>query len=77
MSMEWQLIDSAPEDGTEILGAKLYESGWVRDIARYTELQTIPTVKRGWTDGNIDEYGDYVEWKPTHWHPLPEPPSSP
>jgi len=60
MSGGWKPISTAPKDGTEILGY------WARSkVYGLTEW-------RG--DGWIDEEGDPVS-DPTHWMPLPEPPT--
>lgn len=63
--MDWQTIDSAPDDQRSILGgharSKIMKVCWRRAIGddRY-------------------EYGAGPEkcWRPTHWMPLPAPPAS-
>lgn len=61
---EWQLIDSAPKDGSLILTARKLSSGWTYDIAWWT--------KYGWDDG--EPVGGPFE--PTHWKPLTPPTAS-
>lgn len=81
---EWQPIETAPKDGTEIIGCFSDNYGY----------QDEPTVFGPWTirwKGNMwvsswDGYGvieymgdfgtDYKtpDVQPTHWLPLPEPP---
>ena len=64
--MEWQQIETAPKDGTEILLAcalPLVDIGlcyWRND-----------NVMVGWTWGLGKEFRN-----PTHWMPLPDPPSN-
>jgi hypothetical protein len=59
---EWRLITTAPKDGTEIF-VFWYESGWpIMALASWDPIQS------GWYDGEWDVC-------PTHWMPLPEPPT--
>ena len=69
---EWQDIASAPKDGTPILGASEVIDGlWVQTTVR-------------WESGGdgywgllvVGTYAEDGEWWPTHWMPLPEPPSN-
>ena len=55
---DWQPIDTAPKDGTEVL------LWWFRRhvVGSY--------VAGGWTDESLGQY----DVSPTHWMPLPEPP---
>lgn len=62
--MEWQPIESAPKDGTDMLvcwcrGGTMAVACWWSD---------------GWYEANDDIR--YVS-EPTHWMPLPNPPVSP
>jgi hypothetical protein len=63
MIMEWKPIETAPKDGTPVLG---YHTG------------KMTTVYWGlWNEWQLVEPGAYAEeddWRPTHWMPLPEPP---
>lgn len=60
--MIWQPIDTAPRDGTKILGCEAHDGE--------PYLQVIEWGQFGWVfaDG---EYGMF----PTHWMPIPEPPN--
>lgn len=60
----WQPIATAPKDGTVILGAHLWPSG-------NADIYTCKFVDE-WTD----DMGDAVELPPTHWLPLPPPPTT-
>ncbi len=81
---EWQDIETAPRDGTEIL---VWRSDAGVFLARYTSMDVFLTA------GELEDYDDadiYIEdWfyadfvqggrldkseAPTHWMPLPEPP---
>jgi hypothetical protein len=68
LSMEWMPIDSAPKDGTPVLG-------WSLDFG-YRD--TVWGSKRpGWGPDWLWEEpmdGYTATWEPTHWMPLPKPP---
>lgn len=75
---EWKTIDTAPQDGTPILG-------WSADFgARQTASRTYTPGSPGHAQGRTDRWWDWVEeyantahrWHPTHWQPLPSPPST-
>lgn len=65
---EWQYIETAPKDGSDIL---LYEKSscfpevWV---GHYTIYNDEPT----WTDGD----DSLVNTNPTHWMSIPKPPNN-
>lgn len=62
-ALEWRPIETAPRDGTSML---LYPSvylGLPCGIGHYV------TRRESWQEG------PYTEVRPTHWRPLPEPPS--
>jgi len=62
---DWQPIATAPKDGTTVL---LFAPGW-------------DSAKTGWTFGKDDwqdcpfHHHGYPAYEPTHWMPLPAPPS--
>ena len=66
-SDEWKPIETAPKDGTEILMWSQYD-GIV--VGHYS--------KSVWADGWIiyDARSDTIELHPTHWMPLPQPPTA-
>lgn len=58
---EWQPIETAPKDGTDIL------VGFAG--------QDRPPVVVGWFDDWLEyDSVNILKGKPTHWMPLPEPP---
>jgi len=68
--MEWQPIETAPKDGTEIWA---YNGEQVR-------MHWITWEHEG-ESGGMWQYADEILsdvapdcWQPTHWMPLPEPP---
>jgi hypothetical protein len=63
----WLPIESAPKDGTPILG---YWTSQTADIGMcYATTMFGPSKE--WTDTNDDGH----DWRPpTHWMPLPQPP---
>jgi hypothetical protein len=79
--MKWQPIESAPRDGTKILGFSPEFGQRETLMGRYQKGS--PGYAR-WEEGDGPlNYGwDWVEpisnsaftWEPTHWMPLPEPP---
>jgi hypothetical protein len=67
---EWQPIETAPKDGTVI---DLWIPGW----ERFADCHWSKIEPAGWTS----DFGDVVlectgNTEPTHWMPLPEPPTS-
>jgi hypothetical protein len=70
---EWQPIETAPKDGSDILGAWHWsytdedtgetESGWCIDKCHWVEDEN----STGWR-ASINAA------RPTHWMPLPDPP---
>jgi hypothetical protein len=66
---EWQPIETAPKDGTNILVANA--EGWVGQV--FWQNRWYNENHAGWMIANCDEeYGEYIT--ATHWMPLPEPP---
>lgn len=62
----WQPIETAPKDGTEVLGV----------VAGSLGTASVTCMVEGeWQCSDFDEY-EYVSctWEPTHWMPLPPPP---
>ena len=102
---EWQLIETAPKDGsvflalnhdTEVFPAKYYTDRKPAQIAYRTCQQRFPEkhTKMALADGSYGWVRDedfakenegfdchwsfwqaMYEFKPTHWMPLPEPPT--
>lgn len=65
--MKWNKIDSAPRDGSPILGfdpdhneSKIYVLVW-----------GDRNEEGGWKEASGD---NWYTWNPTHWMPLPIPP---
>jgi hypothetical protein len=63
---EWKPIESAPKDGTEVLLA--YPGGIVKS-GKWTLFGGY--YEEHWADGERPRFGA----DPTHWMPLPPPPS--
>lgn len=83
--MNWQPIETAPKDGTTILG---YEDGHIRLIAwgqGWKEGCVIKPSGPCWGISTGTELVDYTTWddgagkyltaKPSHWMPLPDAPT--
>lgn len=58
MKAHWQIITTAPQDGTEIL---------IWDRLGFVDVAFWHPIALRWTNGDVD-------LKPTHWMRLPEPP---
>lgn len=80
----WRTIDSAPKDGTEVIGC--YFQDWGNGSVSIYGPWTIAFDGKKWRsswDGSqvidyMSDFGtDYKEpdVEPSHWHPLPAPPS--
>ena len=70
--MNWQPIETAPRDGTEVLVCRVYEGGQARYAVAYNYDDG-----NGWRDmGDLGWAGmtNDDDNRPTHWMPLPEPP---
>jgi hypothetical protein len=80
---QWQPIETAPKDGTEILAYEkcdyLYSNGEIKPferikIVRWDEVMQWdnPEDEHDWLTGSsFDE-----QINPTHWMPLPKPPQN-
>lgn len=68
--MAWQPIETAPKDGTAFLG-------WLPDRQGFVARQDIGICSWSEWGGGIWSLGGHtsVTSQPTHWMPLPEPPS--
>lgn len=64
---EWQPIETAPKDGTEILVADYRVAGGFMNVVAYTD-EDFPNV---W---ETQEFLAYHHEAFTHWMPLPKPP---
>lgn len=62
--MEWEAIETAPKDGTPILGFA------------EEETTTVFWLREGecWCLCVSGAFAEDGEWTPTHWQPLPERP---
>lgn len=72
-SMEWQSIETAPKDGSQLL---LGGPGWA-DVGSW-RVDLNGEKDEGWSCEWVKSWGyeEYAYCKPTHWQPRPEPPSS-
>ena len=60
---DWQPIETAPKDGTAVLGYDPSDGYLCIYVVRWREGE--------WREAAGEEYG---RWRPTHWMPLPSPP---
>ena len=78
---DWRKIETAPKDGTHvILAVPHYESGWNIGEAYYDPEHPNDGGDWWWAGTSDEDYfaSSLIECnhnRPTHWQPLPEPPS--
>jgi len=75
MRNQWQPIETAPKDGTQILGnhnSEIYIMLYDADKNYHDEVVEWCNEKY-WTSYGDDTYRSYY---PTHWQTLPEPPTN-
>lgn len=66
--MNWQPIETAPKNGTKILVA------WINQWKTGPHIEVCETGEEGGWFYSYD--GDQPQSDPTHWMPLPEPPTA-
>jgi len=64
----WQPIETAPKDGTEIIGC----DGYCIEVTAFFKGTKPYQRKEAWVVANDDE-GYAQDFNPTHWMPLPNP----
>ena len=69
----WQTIDSAPKDGTEVTTAK--KADWIKAFEHFSYPITS-RFKNGRWEAEFGHGWATYEPQPTHWQPLPEPPTT-
>jgi hypothetical protein len=82
MMTEWQTIETAPKDGTEILGCHVYNYSDGPSLSKYgpwTMSWHSQKWNPSWDNGEVIEYQSYfgtdykhLDLQPTHWMPLPK-----
>ncbi len=74
---EWQPIKTAPKDGTDILACEPVDGLYMMSVCCWQDAEfwdpknQRKKIRKGWMIAGADET------YPTHWMPLPPPPSSP
>lgn len=75
---EWQPIETAPKDGTQILLYCNYYSSSNIEIGSFrNDDNDKEGEEKGWFDNSYDDFScGYASTPlaPTHWMPLPDPP---
>lgn len=61
MATEWQPIETAPKDGTLILG-----------VDAHSRIFVMEWENSSWLSDSCRDFGGFEY--PSHWMPLPEPP---
>ncbi len=73
---DWPPIETAPRDGTIIIGLGFPPNASVDQIRLGKDVRTIKTIQASslWVARN--DFGEFtVGFHPTHWMPMPELPS--
>jgi hypothetical protein len=70
MSNQWQPIETAPKDGTEILAYEKYD--YRISNGEIIPFERIKIVQ--WDE--VMQWGFNEEINPSHWMPLPKPPKN-
>ena len=65
----WQPIETAPRDGRWVMTINVTRYGGISDM-----VQKLPSI--AWWNGAAWNDGEDDLMPPTHWMPLPDPPSS-
>ena len=80
-SMEWQPIETAPKDKSILLGCDYDRYGKQRvTLGWWAERYSESSVSGKWIEGEAFDFDECewspmrVEFRPTHWAPLPAPP---
>jgi hypothetical protein len=68
----WRPIETAPKDGKSILA---WDDGPI--VVHWDEVSSAAAldIRMGWASTYDSDYMSYNEHKPTHWQPLPNPPT--
>jgi len=69
---DWQSIETAPRDGTRILGFG-GGMGQIANVISYNERVGCWDTPYDTLDDRDEEENGYI--RPTHWMPLPAPPT--
>lgn len=72
VASQWMPIETAPQDGTDVLVGYDHASAWIVHIAWYEQksLTWWSYVRNSITQESLED-----DYQPTHWMPLPAPPS--
>lgn len=70
---DWQPIETAPRDGTDII----VWDGEVRTVTLWGKVSHVPIFGFLGVWGSDIEDVDLMNPQPTHWMPMPNPPSGP
>ena len=70
--MDWQPIESAPRDGTQILAFARGQSGSALDV--FYGVAEWAVDGPGKIQPHIEDWFWPYAIRPTHWQPLPPPP---
>ena len=75
MQNEWQPIETAPRDGTSILGFRPGDTFSGHMITAIYWCGSSPVDSGWWALCEAGDHSASDEFDPTHWMPLPEPPT--
>ena len=69
---EWQPIETAPRDGTPVLGYRDIDG--IMGMVKWIQSATYGEWAGSWDLVLPSTHSEIDMWWPTHWMPLPEPP---
>lgn len=86
MNSDWQPIETAPKDGSPVLLYHTMCDNGYQDVGywdekfhtnydEWSEEKMEPSYRGGWTAGAYAADEELVELFPSHWMPLPNPPT--
>jgi hypothetical protein len=76
-ALQWQPIETAPKDGTEILvsgGTYSWDTDYGRE-SPHTWVSMASWREQRWQGERSGGHDEYFFYKPTHWMHLPPPPA--
>jgi hypothetical protein len=71
-SQQWQPIETAPKDGSQIIGlwkCNVYSLRWTKYYEKWPHQDGGPTFRGGWS---VETWDQHMPCEPSHWMPMPQ-----